>query len=104
MSKEIVPIERIARSIFYLRGQKVMLDFDLAALYGVATKVLNQAGKRSRECFPDDFMFQLTAVETSSLRSQSVTSNRQVVENKEIALNWSQIVTGSFKCGRRLLE
>jgi hypothetical protein len=97
MSKEIIPVERIARSIFYLRGQKVMLDFDLASLYGVATKVLNQAVKRSRERFPDDFMFQLTAVETSSLRSQFVTSNRQVVENKEIASNRSQFVTGSFK-------
>src|ERR1700736_2412014 len=104
MSKEIIPVEHIARSILYLRGQKVMLDFDLAALYGVATKVLNQAVKRSRERFPDDFMFQLTAVQTSSLRSQSVTSNRQVVENKEIASNWSQIVSGSFKCASRLIE
>jgi len=99
MSKEIIPVERIARSIFYLRGQKVMLDFDLASLDGVATKILNQAVKRSCERFPDDFMFQLTAVETSSLRSQFVTSNRQVVENKEIASNWSQIVTSSSKRG-----
>jgi len=104
MSKEIIPVEHIARSIFYLRGQKVMLDFDLASLYGVATKILNQAVKRSRERFPDDFMFQLTAVETSSLRSQFVTSNWQVVENKEIASNWSQVVTSSFKRASRLIE
>ena len=103
MSKEIIPVERIARSIFYLRGQKVVLDFDLAALYGVAAKVLNQAVKRSRERFPDDFMFQLTASETSSSRSQFVILNRQVVENKEIASNWSQFVTSSFKCASRLI-
>ena len=57
MSKEIVSIDRIAHRIHLLRGQKVMLDFDLAALYGVATKVLNQAVKRNRGRFPDDFKF-----------------------------------------------
>jgi hypothetical protein len=97
MSKEIIPVERIARNIFYLRGQRVMLDFDLAALYGVAAKVLNQAVKRNRERFPDDFMFQLTAAETSSSRSQFVTLNKQLAGTEDITENWSQIVTSSRK-------
>jgi ORF6N domain len=99
MKQEIVPATRIARSIYLLRGQKVMLDFDLAALYGVATKVLNQAAKRNRGRFPDDFMFQLSSEEIAFLRSQFVTSNRQTIENGEIASNWSQFVTGSYKRG-----
>ncbi len=60
MSKQIIPVQQIAQSIHLLRGQKVMLDFDLAALYGVATKVLNQAVKRNQDRFPEDFMFRLT--------------------------------------------
>jgi phage regulator Rha-like protein len=93
MSKEIVPALRIAQSICLLRGQKVILDVDLAALYGVATKVLNQAVKRNRERFPADFMFQLTAEETSNLRSQFVTSRSQTIGNQSIAMNRSQFVT-----------
>ena len=60
--------------IFLMRGQKVMFDSDLAALYGVTTKVLNQAVKRNLDRFPDDFMFQLVAEEADLLRSQFVTS------------------------------
>jgi hypothetical protein len=97
MSKEIVPVERIAHSILYLRGQKVMLDFDLAALYGVETRVLNQAVKRNAARFPDDFMFRLSAEEVRSLRSQIVILDRQGAENKAIASSWSQIVTSSFR-------
>lgn len=67
MSKQIIPIQRIAQSIYLLRGQKVMLDFDLAALYGVATKVLNQAVKRNQDRFPEDFMFRLTVDEIERL-------------------------------------
>ena len=59
----LVPVERIEKAILVLRGQKIMLDSDLAELYGVATKVLNQAVKRNRDRFPEDFMFQLTAEE-----------------------------------------
>jgi ORF6N domain len=91
MSKEIVPIERIAESIRWIRGHKVLLDSDLALLYDVATKVLNQAVKRNRERFPDDFMFQLNADETGFLRLQFVTSE------KGKRTNWSQIVTSSKK-------
>jgi hypothetical protein len=97
MSKEIIPAEQIVRQIFYFRGEKVLLDFDLAALYGVATKALNQAVKRNRERFPDDFMFQLTAEEVLILRSQTVTSSQQTAGNQEITKNWSQIVTSSRK-------
>src|SRR6266550_7266740 len=97
MSKEIIPIDQIARSIYVLRGHKVMLDFDLAALYGVTTKVLNQAVKRNRARFPNDFMFQLTAPETLCLRSQFVTLKEQTVENEGILKNRSQIVTGLLK-------
>jgi hypothetical protein len=86
MSKEIVPIDRIAASIHLLRGQKILLDSDLAALYGVATKVLNQAVKRNSDRFPDDFMFQLSRDEVERI-SQIVTSWRDVRRSR------SQIVT-----------
>jgi hypothetical protein len=97
MSKKIIPTARIAQSIYQLRGQKVLLDFDLAALYGVGTKVLNQAVKRNRERFPDDFMFRLTAEEVTILKSQIVTSNLQDVDDQLAKQNRSQIVTGSLK-------
>ncbi len=67
MNKEIVPIDQIARAIVVLRGQKVMLDFDLARLYGVTTGNLNKAVNRNRGRFPSDFMFQLTAEEAERL-------------------------------------
>ena len=67
MSKEIVPIDQIALAIVVLHGQKVMLDFDLARLYGVTTGNLNKAVKRNRGRFPSDFIFQLTAEETERL-------------------------------------
>jgi ORF6N domain len=73
-----VVVEHISRSILMLRGQRMMLDVELAGLYDVSTKALNQAVKRNAERFPDDFMFRLTAAETE-------------------ALNRSQIVTGSQK-------
>jgi hypothetical protein len=60
MNKEIVPADQIASRIRNFRGEKVLLDFDLAALYGVETRVLNQAGKRNADRFPSDFMFQLS--------------------------------------------
>jgi hypothetical protein len=78
MAKEtelIIPIERIQQCIYLIRKQKVMLDNDLAALYGVETKVLIQAVKRNIERFPSDFMFQLSNTEFGKLRSQFVTSS-----------------------------
>ena len=64
----------IEDQIFLVRGQKVLLDSGLAALYGVEVKALNQAVKRNEERFPPDFVFQLTAEENDALRSQFVTS------------------------------
>lgn len=69
------PIEVIASHVLSIRGLKVLIDADLAALYGVATKALLQAVKRNLDRFPDDFMFQLNTDEWNTLRSQSVTSN-----------------------------
>lgn len=69
------PTPLIESRIWLIRGQKVLLDSDLAALYQVETKALNQAVRRNRDRFPEDFMFQLTEQEYESLRSQIVTSN-----------------------------
>ena len=69
------PAKHITQSILVFRGHKVLLDEDLAVLYGVATKVLLQAVKRNIGRFPEDFMFQLTAAEWAVLRSQFVTSS-----------------------------
>ena len=69
-SKVLGPIERIIHAILVLRGHRVLLDADIAALYGVATKVLLQAVKRNSDRFPPDFMIQLTAKERLALRSQ----------------------------------
>ena len=74
-SSSVVPVERLERTILLIRGHRVMLDSDLAGLYGVETKALVQAVRRNPERFPDDFMFQLTSEEFANLRSQSVTSN-----------------------------
>ena len=73
----IVPVERIESLILLMRGHKVMLDSDLAELYGVTTKRLNEQVKRNQERFPGDFMFQLTTEETNALRSQTATSKRE---------------------------
>ena len=72
-NKEIAPI-LVESKIFLIRGKQVMVDRDLAELYGVETKVINQAVKRNLERFPEEFRFQLTAEEYDFLRSQSVTS------------------------------
>jgi len=67
--------ENLAKLVFLIRGEKVLLDTDLADLYGVEARVLNQSVARNRNRFPDDFMFQLTAEEWTALRSQIVMSN-----------------------------
>jgi hypothetical protein len=69
------PLAKIEQQIVVLRGERVLLDAELAALYGVETKALNQAVRRNIERFPADFMFQLTAEEAALLRSQVVTAN-----------------------------
>ncbi len=70
MSKEIIPVQRVAQSIRWIRGQKVLLDSDLAALYGVTTGNLNKAVKRNAQRFPSDFMFRLSTQEVQNLRFQ----------------------------------
>jgi len=72
----MLPSERIERLIILIRGHRVMLDADLAVLYGVTTKRLNEQVRRNRPRFPKDFMFQLTSEEGAFLRSQIATSNK----------------------------
>jgi len=66
-TESLLPIERITSKIYFLRGEKVLLDSDLAELYGVETRALKQAVKRNKDRFPDDFMFQLTKHEWEEL-------------------------------------
>lgn len=72
LTPQLIPIESIERRILLIRGHNVMLDRDLAKMYGVSTKVFNQAVKRNRARFPKDFMFRLSEKEASALRSQFV--------------------------------
>lgn len=74
-SAALVPVEHITQSILILRGQKVLLDAELAALYGVTTKRLNQQVRRNRERFPADFLFELTAEEFAHLKLHFATSS-----------------------------
>ena len=92
MSKGIIPAEQIALRIRHFRGEKVLLDFDLAALYGVETRVINQAVRRNADRFPADFMFQLSSEEAEIL-SQVVTPS---VAGHDVS-NSSQIVMSSGK-------
>lgn len=71
----IASVEQIESQIFLIRGQRIMLDENLAALYEVETKRLNEQVRRNKERFPEDFMFQLTAEEYANLKSQIATSN-----------------------------
>jgi len=96
MSKSILTAQ-IEQVILLIRGQKVILDADLAKLYGVTTKRFNEAFKRNRHRFPDDFAFQLSAVEFSNLRSQIATSKGQSIDFHENPLNWSQFATSSSR-------
>ncbi len=78
MSKTIIVSEEIIiNKIYLVRGHKVMLDRDLAEMYGVETRVLNQAIKRNEKRFPADFMFQMTSEELSDWKSQNVISNKE---------------------------
>lgn len=83
--------------ILVIRNQRVILDADLARLYGVTTKAFNQAIKRNAERFPEDFAFQLTATEVTRLRSQTATSSSHAIGMTGITQNRSQSVTGSQK-------
>ena len=92
-------LQNIQSKIYVIRGQRVMLDRDLASMYGVETKVLNQSVKRNIERFPEDFMFQLTEGEyeiltNGDLKSQIATKNKS--EDKKDSNLRSQIVTSRF--------
>lgn len=95
---DLVPLERIQSHILVLRGVRVILDADLAALYGVPTKRLNEQVKRNARRFPEDFVFQLTSDEARDLarsRSQNATLNAQSADDKTSTVNRSQFATGS---------
>jgi hypothetical protein len=96
-SKLTLRNEAIDNLIREIRGVRVILDTDLAALYGVTAKRLNEQVKRNRERFPADFSFQLTAKESAALRSQFATSSPQTVDPEVRGPNWSQIATSSRK-------
>ena len=85
---EIIPLEHVQSRILVLRGQRVLIDADLAALYGVTTKRLNEQVKRNARKFPEDFLFQLSAEEAEQLprlRSQNATSNMPVPSRSQNA-------------------
>jgi len=93
MRKLIEP--NINRQILTVRAQKVILDSDLARIYGVSTKRLNEQLRRNRKKFPEDFAFQLTRIEWSNLKSQFATSSSQAPAIQQDRANWSQIATSS---------
>ncbi len=88
-------IRSLQNRIYEIRGERVMLDFDLASIYEVETKVLNQAVKRNIKRFPLDFMFRLTKEEWDDLRFQIETLEMKDIDNQQT--NWSQFVTSSRK-------
>src|SRR5215210_1632784 len=96
-SSKALDLERVEPFIHEIRGEKVILDSDLARLYGVTTKRLNEQVKRNQERFPDDFMFRLTARESTASRSQFATGSPQRTEPQASGTNRSQIATGSQK-------
>jgi len=87
--------EKIIRKIYIIRGQKVMLDFDLAVLYEVETKRLNEQVKRNIDRFPEDFMFRLSAKEWQTMRSQFATSSNQKIDIQIVGTMMSQNATSS---------
>jgi hypothetical protein len=111
MTQVIPKPENLARLVLFIRGEKVLLDTDLADLYGVEARVLNQSVARNRARFPDDFMFQLTTEEWTAMRSQIVTasgakgskSSQTVMSSPPVVGLTSQIVMSNGRGGRRTL-
>ena len=99
--KKALTNEQLEPLIFMIRGYRVLLDADLARLYGVTTKRFNEAFRRNRYRFPDDFAFQLSTAEAQSLRSQFATSNVQPFDSSRGM--WSQFATSKARGGRRYL-
>ena len=100
MKKIINKGDEIISRIYFIRGRKVMLDSDLARIYGVTTARLNQQVKRNQERFPSDFMFELTYAETQNLMLQIATSSSATIDNATNPNLMSQIVISSWG-GRR---
>ena len=95
--KSTVAGQSLEPLIFTIRGHRVILDADLAWLYGVTTKRLNEATKRNRQRFPADFAFQISLSELAALRSQFATLSRQPSDYASDKLNWSQFATSSSR-------
>ena len=89
--------ESVEPLIVVIRNQRVILDADLARLYGVPTKRFNEAFKRNHQRFPDDFAFQLTKAELNNLRSQLAALRVQPLESRGDNPNWSQFATSSSR-------
>jgi hypothetical protein len=92
---KLAPARSIENLIREIRGIRVILDSDLAGLYGVTTKRLNEQYRRNQKRFPEDFAFQLTAKETQALRSQIAASSSQMAQNQKDTIDWSQNETSS---------
>ena len=92
---------QVERRIYFIRGEKVMLDYDLAALYGVGTGVLNRAVKRNRDRFPEDFMFQLDADEWELLRCQIGMSNKHAGSGSRFQFGTSKELASTKTAGLR---
>jgi len=93
--KEVLNNEQLEPLIFAIRGHRVVLDADLARLYGVTTKRFNEAVRRNRHRFPVDFAFRISVEEFRAIRSQIATGRLQATDPERQNLNWSQFVTGS---------
>lgn len=96
------PADPLAGRIFTIRGQRVILDSDLARLYGVPTKRFNEAVRRNAARFPKDFAFRMTATEFAKMRSQFATSSTEVADDKNEEGMWSQIAATSKSSRRRV--
>ena len=83
---KVITLQTISQQIYLIRGKRVMVDSDLAELYGIKTKVLNQAVQRNLERFPNDFIFELTPIETLHLKSQFVTSKNHGGRRKPVSV------------------
>lgn len=90
MPKSVVPVVAVERSIHVLRAQRVMLDEDLARLYGVETKRLNESVKRNLARFPEDFAFRLTDDEADNLKSQSATSSSDGGRRRSVPMAFTE--------------
>lgn len=87
---QLIPDEVVVSKIYQIRGQKMMIDKDLAELYDVETRVLKQAVRRNQDRFPDDFMFELTKEENEALRSQNATSNNRGQHSKYLPFAFTE--------------